>query len=251
MSARSVKQYLELMQLSGVDTVKITNCSGDSGEADISQDNEHKAELTMNQPEQNMTAVNTNAINHLEELKKKYQNCQKCNLCKQRNSFVYGEGSQEAKLLLIGEGPGAEEDKQGEPFVGRAGQYLDSLLTSIDLKREDIYITNIVKDRPPSNRNPYAAEIDIYAPFLCKQINIIRPKVIATLGRFAMTFIIDLYHLPQAGKKIGEIHGMILHTPTDFGNVNIIPLYHPAAIFYNRNLAVFLEEDFLTLKLLC
>ncbi|MDY6845521.1 MAG: uracil-DNA glycosylase [Chloroflexota bacterium] len=164
---------------------------------------------------------------------------------------VFGEGNPDADIMFIGEAPGVKEAETGRPFVGRAGQYLNSLLSSIDLKRADVYITNIVKDRPPSNRNPHAAEIDIYAPFLCKQINIIQPKVIATLGRFATAFIIDLFHLPQAGKKIGEIHGVIMHTPTDFGKVYIIPMYHPAAVFYNRNLAGFLEKDFYTLKLLC
>ena len=163
---------------------------------------------------------------------------------------VFGEGNPDADIMFIGEAPGAKEAETGRPFVGRAGQYLDSLLSSIDLKREDVYITNIVKDRPPSNRNPHTAEIDIYAPFLCKQINIIQPKVIATLGRFATAFIIDLFRLPQSGKKIGEIHGMIMHTTTDFGKVNIIPLYHPASVFYNRNLAAFIEKDFHTLKLL-
>lgn len=194
-------------------------------------------------------------IQQLDNVAKEIQSLETSPLYKHRieNDYkpVIGEGDPDAAVMFIGEAPGAQEAESGRPFVGRAGQYLDSLLSSIDLKRKDVYITNIIKDRPPSNRNPHAAEIDIYAPFLCKQINIIQPKVIATLGRFAMTFIIDLCHLPQVGKKIGEIHGMIMQTTTDFGKVNIIPLYHPAAIFYNRNLAAFLEEDFLTLKLLC
>lgn len=163
---------------------------------------------------------------------------------------VIGEGNPNANILFIGEAPGAQEAKTGRPFVGRAGKHLDSLLSSIDLKRENVYITNILKDRPPSNRNPRTEEIKIYAPFLVKQINIIQPKTIATLGRFSMEFIIDLFHLPQNGKTIGEIHGMVMNTHTDFGNVNIIPLYHPAAIFYNRNLETVLKNDFKTLKLL-
>jgi len=220
MSARSVKQYLELMQLSGVDTVKITNCSGDSGEADISQDNEHKAELTMNQPEQNMTAVNTNAINHLEELKKKYQNCQKCSLCKQRNSFVYGEGSQEAKLLLIGEGPGAEEDKQGKPFIGRAGQLLTKMLAAIQLERDEVYITNVVKCRPPGNRNPLPDEVAMCLPYLKEQIGIIKPKIILLLGKVAAESLLQVTEpMFELRKKKFDIEGIMTYVS-----------YHPAAI---------------------
>jgi uracil-DNA glycosylase len=226
MSARSVKQYLELMQLSGVDTVKITNCSGDSGEADISQDNEHKAELTMNQPEQNMTAVNTNAINHLEELKKKYQNCQKCSLCKQRNSFVYGEGSQEAKLLLIGEGPGAEEDKQGKPFIGRAGQLLTKMLAAIQLERDEVYITNVVKCRPPGNRNPLPDEVAMCLPYLKEQIGIIKPKIILLLGKVAAESLLQVTEpMFELRKKKFDIEGIMTYVS-----------YHPAALIYNQSL---------------
>lgn len=161
---------------------------------------------------------------------------------------VIGEGDPDAKIMFIGEAPGAQEAESGRPFVGRAGKHLDSLLSSIDLRREDVYITNIVKDRPPNNRNPHAAEIQIYSPFLRQQINIIQPKIIATLGRFAMEFIFELFRLPKRGKKIGEIHGTAMHTPTELGEIIIIPLYHPAAVFYNRNLEAVLKTDFEILK---
>jgi DNA polymerase len=128
--------------------------------------------------------------------------------------------------------------------VGRAGKLLDSLLDSINLDRKDVYITNIVKDRPPSNRTPQVGEIKIYAPFLLEQIRIIEPRIIATLGRLAMSFILKTFDHPQKGKTIGELHGEILESGSDHEKINIIPLYHPAAVFYNRNLAQVLHNDF-------
>ena len=157
---------------------------------------------------------------------------------------VIGEGDLDAKIMFIGEAPGAQEAKTGKPFVGRAGKLLDSLLDNINLNRKDVYITNIVKDRPPSNRTPLVGEIKVYAPFLEKQINIIEPEIIATLGRLAMSFLLKTYDHPQKDKKIGELHGQILEAQTRNGKINIIPLYHPAAVFYNRNLEKKLEEDF-------
>jgi DNA polymerase len=157
---------------------------------------------------------------------------------------VIGEGDPDAKIMFIGEAPGAQEAKTGKPFVGRAGKLLDSLLDSINLDRKDVYITNIVKDRPPSNRTPQVGEIKIYAPFLLEQIRIIEPRIIATLGRLAMTFILKTFDHPQKGKTIGELHGEILESGSDHGKINIIPLYHPAAVFYNRNLEQVLHNDF-------
>jgi DNA polymerase len=161
---------------------------------------------------------------------------------------VFGEGSPDANIMFVGEAPGAQEAETGRPFVGRAGKHLDSLLSLIDLQREEVYITNIVKDRPPDNRNPRVTEIEIYSPFLREQITIIQPKIIATLGRFAMEYIIKLFQLPLDGKKIGEIHGTALHTFSELGETIIVPLYHPAAVFYNRNLETVLKTDFEILK---
>lgn len=161
---------------------------------------------------------------------------------------VFGEGNPDATIMFIGEAPGAQEAETGRPFVGRAGKHLDSLLHSIDLQRDDVYITNIVKDRPPDNRNPHVTEIEIYSPFLREQIAIIQPKIIATLGRFAMEFIFKLFQLPLYGKKIGEIHGTALHAFSELGETTIVPLYHPAAVFYNRNLEAVLKRDFEILK---
>ncbi|MGC9358687.1 MAG: uracil-DNA glycosylase family protein, partial [Anaerolineae bacterium] len=161
---------------------------------------------------------------------------------------VFGEGSVEAKIMFIGEAPGRQEAETGRPFVGNAGKLLDELLASIGLERGEVYITNVVKDRPPNNRNPRVGEIRLYAPFLRRQIEIIRPRVIATLGRFAMEFILKHFKMEDAGQKIGDLHGKVLKAEAGYGEVAVVPLYHPAASFYNRSLEETLEEDFQVLK---
>ncbi len=161
---------------------------------------------------------------------------------------VVGEGSPHASIIFIGEAPGAREAKTGRPFVGSAGKVLDGLLESIGLEREDVYITNVVKDRPPDNRDPHVAEIELYTPFLRRQLEIIKPKVIATLGRFAMDFILDEFDMEEKGQKIGDLHGKVLHAKTDYGEVAVVPLYHPAAGFYNNSLRDTLQEDFQVLE---
>jgi len=161
---------------------------------------------------------------------------------------VFGDGNPDAKVMFIGEAPGAKEAKTGLPFVGRAGIFLNELLKSIGLERSDVYITNIVKDRPPKNRDPRTDEIKVYAPFLQREIDIIQPQVIATLGRFAMRFILVKYALVQQKKTIGELHGKVLNAKTGSGQIKILPLYHPAAVFYNRSLEEHLITDFMTIK---
>lgn len=160
---------------------------------------------------------------------------------------VIGEGSLDAAIMFIGEAPGAQEAKTGRPFVGASGRVLDELLESIGLRREDVYITNVVKDRPPKNRDPRAGEVALYAPFLGRQIEIIRPRVIATLGCFAMDFILSRYDLPQQGQKISKLHGRRLEVEVGYGPLTFVPLYHPAVALYNRNQRGTLEEDFATL----
>jgi uracil-DNA glycosylase family 4 len=160
---------------------------------------------------------------------------------------VIGEGSLDAAIMFIGEAPGAQEAKTGRPFVGASGRVLDELLESIGLRREDVYITNVVKDRPPENRDPRADEVALYAPFLGRQIEIIQPRVIATLGRFAMDFILARYELPQQGEKISKLHGKPLEIEAGYGPLTFVPLYHPAVALYNRNQRGTLEEDFATL----
>jgi DNA polymerase len=163
-------------------------------------------------------------------------------------SPVVGEGDPDAKLMLVGEAPGAREAESGRPFVGRAGRVLDRLLESIGLCREDVYITNVLKDRPPGNRDPRMEEIELYAPYLERQIEIIQPEVIVTLGRFAMDFILEQYDLPQQGRKISDLHGTALEARASYGKVTIVPLYHPAAAFYAQELESTMAHDVQVLK---
>lgn len=161
---------------------------------------------------------------------------------------VIGEGNHYAKIMFIGEAPGKNEAKTGRPFCGAAGKILDGLLASVEIDRKDVYITNIVKDRPPFNRDPFPDEIKIYGPFLDRQIEIIRPELIATLGRFSMDYIMRQFGLDQELKGISRIHGVVFETRSSYGKIKIIPLYHPAATIYNRELEAVLKKDFLLLK---
>jgi DNA polymerase len=163
-------------------------------------------------------------------------------------SSVFGEGDINALIMLIGEAPGEREAKSGRPFVGASGRFLDELLGSIGTPRESVYITNIVKDRPPENRDPTPQEIDLYAPFLIQQIEIIQPRVIVTLGRFAMDFILKLFDMAEYGKKISHLHGRVLNAQSTDGKVSIIPLFHPAVALYNQNSRAILEKDFQILR---
>jgi uracil-DNA glycosylase len=156
---------------------------------------------------------------------------------------VIGDGDLDANIIIIGEAPGENEAKSGKPFVGAAGRVLSELLESIGVKREDVYITNIVKDRPPKNRDPKPDEIDLYKPFLGEQIDIIRPKVIVPLGRFSMDFILDLFDMPEKGQKISALHGKVLQAKTPYGEIAVVPLFHPAVGFYNQNQREDLRTD--------
>lgn len=163
---------------------------------------------------------------------------------------VIGEGSHDAKVMFIGEAPGKNEAQTGRPFCGAAGKLLDELLASIVVPREDVYIANIVKDRPPSNRDPLPEEIAAYAPFLDRQIEIIQPSVIATLGRFSMEYIMKKYGLHEELAPIGKLHGRTFSAGLPARDLVIIPLYHPAAAIYTRALMDDLKKDFQTLKTL-
>lgn len=165
-------------------------------------------------------------------------------------SPVIGEGSHSAEIMIIGEAPGENEAKTGRPFVGRAGKLLDSLLDSIGIERKDVYITNIVKDRPPKNRDPLPEEIALYAPFLDRQIEIIRPKVVATLGRFSMQYVMSRYGLESELASISELHGQVFDTEIGGEKVRVVPLYHPAAAIYNQKLLETLKSDFQILKIM-
>lgn len=166
-----------------------------------------------------------------------------------KNYPVIGEGDHDSKIMFIGEAPGKNEAETGRPFCGSAGKILDELLESISLPREKIYVTNIVKDRPPSNRDPLPEEIEIYGPFLDRQIEIIKPDIIATLGRFSMVYIMKKFDLEFEIEPISSAHGKVFHAKSNFGELKIIPLYHPAAVIYNQSLKDTLLKDFKVLKI--
>ena len=161
---------------------------------------------------------------------------------------VIGEGNHDAKIMFVGEAPGKNEAQTGRPFCGASGRVLDELLESIKLNRKDVYVTNIVKDRPTANRDPSPEEIEIYGPFLDRQIEIIRPKVIATLGRYSAEYIMKKFDLDLEIESTGKMHAKIFETETNFGKLKIIPLYHPAVALYNSVSRDDLKKDFEVLK---
>lgn len=161
---------------------------------------------------------------------------------------VIGEGSHEARVMFVGEAPGKNEALSGRPFCGAAGRVLDELLASVGLPRAAVYVTNIVKDRPPENRDPTPEEIALYAPFLDRQLEILQPEIVATLGRFSMQYLMTRLGLADALRSITQIHGRLFETKTSYGSLKILPLYHPAATIYNRALLADLQSDFQLLK---
>ncbi len=171
-------------------------------------------------------------MSELEALHKQIRACTRCKLHSGRSNAVPGEGSEKAAIIFIGEGPGFHEDKQGRPFVGAAGQFLEELLSSIDLNREQVFITNVVKCRPPANRDPEAEEIEACRGYLDRQIELLQPKMVVTLGRFSMA-----RYFPNA--KISQIHGK----PKKMDGVIYYPMYHPAAALHQPSLRRTVQED--------
>lgn len=182
----------------------------------------------------------------IEKINNSIKKCRKCNLYKTRKMPVFGYGSINADIFFIGEAPGYNEDIQGLPFVGRAGILLNELLESINLKREDVFISNIIKCRPPKNRNPLKSEIFQCKDYLEKQIDIIKPKIIVPLGNFASFYVINKYEFKI--DKISKIHGKVFNTEKPLKNLKIIPQFHPAAAIYNPNKKSILINDFKILK---
>lgn len=158
-------------------------------------------------------------------------------LAKTATNLVMGVGNADADIVFIGEAPGKNEDLQGEPFVGAAGKFLDEMLSLVGMKRGDVYITNIVKYRPPNNRDPLPDEKKAFWPFLLQEIHVIRPKIIATLGRHSME-----YFLPEM--KISQVHGQPKRIRLGNDKVVILPLFHPAAALYNGSMRETLISDF-------
>ena len=180
------------------------------------------------------TAMATKAV---DQIRKELGDCTRCKLHETRSNIVYGVGDPSAELMFVGEAPGRDEDQQGVPFVGAAGKLLDSLLDSISLTRSEIFITNMVKCRPPDNRDPMPEEIHSCSKYLESQIAIVSPQIIVTLGRHAFGRFFP-------GESIMKARGKI----RDYGELKIFPLLHPAAALYRRELKDVLAEDFLTLR---
>ncbi len=178
-------------------------------------------------------------ISALNELNKQITQCRLCEIAKYRTKAVPGEGAVNAEFLFIGEAPGWNEDQQGRPFVGQAGQFLEQLLGSIGLKREQVFIANVIKCRPPNNRDPLPGEIQNCRKWLDRQLEIIRPKVIVTLGRYSMAMFFP-------GKSISKIHG----TAQKRDGIIYYAMYHPAAALHQQSLRKDLEADILKIPLL-
>lgn len=172
-------------------------------------------------------------MTELSDLAREVAICTRCPLAQARTKAVPGEGPVNASIMFIGEGPGFHEDQQGRPFVGAAGQFLNELLQSIGLKREEVYITNVVKCRPPGNRDPQPEEIEACRAYLDRQIAIIKPKVIVTLGRYSMARAFP-------NEKISSIHGK----PRKVDGIVYVPMFHPAAALHQPALHKTVEEDF-------
>ena len=179
-----------------------------------------------------------NQDDSLEKIANEVAACRKCVLCEKRTNVVPGMGVKNPLVMIIGEGPGFEEDRQGLPFVGPAGQLLDKMLGAIGLSREtNCYIANVVKCRPPQNRDPNPEEAPACRGFLNRQISLLKPKMILLLGRIAT------YHILDTAQGISTIHGQFFEYKTDFGTVPVMPIYHPSAVLRNEALKRPVWED--------
>lgn len=173
----------------------------------------------------------------LDELRVQVESCRRCPLCDGRTQTVFGVGNPHARVMFIGEAPGKNEDLQGEPFVGAAGHYLNELLGCAGLRREDVFIANVLKCRPPGNRDPRPGEIQTCTPFLREQTRTIDPEVLVTLGKFSTQFVLKT----QVG--ITRLHGRVQRA----GKFLVFPIFHPAAALYDGAKREALENDFVTL----
>jgi uracil-DNA glycosylase len=168
---------------------------------------------------------------------------------KENNYFpVIGEGSHDAHIMFVGEAPGEKEALSARPFCGRSGKLLDEMLAHIGLDREKVYIGNLVKDRPQDNRDPTPEEIALYAPFLDRQIEIIKPRVIVMLGRHSMNYLFARAGIGEQLQPISKMHGQIFEGDFGYGKVALLPMYHPAVGLYNPNMKAVMFEDFKKLE---
>ena len=188
-------------------------------------------------------------VNDYDELVSLMLNCTKCKLHKTRKHVVPGEGPLNARVMLIGEAPGATEDEEGRPFVGAAGQLLTKLLNNVGIRREDVFITNVVKCRPPNNRDPEPDEIEACRPYLVTQILMIKPQIIVCLGRHSAREVLTMAGYPEKlVSSISSIRGKVFNVRIGDVNTKVLPTYHPAAALYNPRLRSVIEDDLRKVK---
>jgi DNA polymerase len=191
----------------------------------ISQQSASESDFDTHNEEKKVELSRSEKVEELRKLEEQVKRCTKCELCNNRTNVVFGTGDPDADLMFVGEAPGYYEDEQGEPFVGKAGQLLTKIIESIGMKRSDVYIANILKCRPPENRNPNADEIVMCSPHLIKQIEIIRPKIICALGTFAAQTLLD------TKESIGKLRGEFF----EYQSTKFLATYHPAYLLRNPN----------------
>ncbi len=178
----------------------------------------------------------------LEDIRREILSCTKCELHKSKTNYVPGSGNPNARVVFVGEAPGREEDRQGEPFVGAAGKLLNEMLARIGLRREDVFICNVLKCRPPNNRDPKPEEIEACGGYLLRQLDVIKPDVIVCLGRIAAKFIFENFGLEFT--SISKVRGKVFTVRRWGKDVKIYPIYHPAAILYRPQLREEYERMF-------
>lgn len=178
----------------------------------------------------------------LKDIREEILRCTKCELHRTKTNFVPGTGNEKAEIFFVGEAPGREEDLKGEPFVGSAGKLLTEMISLMGLGREDVFIANVLKCRPPNNRDPLPEEIKACGGYLLRQLEVVRPNVIICLGRHSASFIFNTFGLKFS--SITKLQGKVFETFAWGKNVKIIPLYHPAAILYKPQLRSEYEENF-------
>jgi uracil-DNA glycosylase len=216
----TLKRHLERRQRKGLRYVAKQSLDSPKN-ANAVQEPSGTAGGTVDMPGDNSVAMGAGS---LAELRAGIGDCQRCKLCSGRTHIVFGVGNPHAKLMFVGEGPGHEEDLQGEPFVGRAGQLLTDIITKgMGLKREDVYICNVVKCRPPQNRNPEPDEVAACEPFLKRQIDIVQPQIIVALGKFAVQTLLN------SKAPIGKLRG----TWASYHGIKVMPTFHPAYLLRN------------------
>ncbi|WP_202319491.1 type-4 uracil-DNA glycosylase [Archaeoglobus neptunius] len=181
-------------------------------------------------------------MENLEQIAEEIRTCRRCDLYRVKTNYVPGSGSEKAEVVFVGEAPGREEDLKGEPFVGNAGKLLNEMLSKIGLTRNDVFICNVLKCRPPNNRDPAPEEVEACGRYLERQLEVIRPKIIVCLGRFAANYIFNLFGLEFT--SISKVKGKVFEAEAWGGKVKIVPIYHPAAVLYRPQLKKEYEENF-------